>query len=112
MPYALKGIDVALFSVFKSLGLKVSVRPVLDPIEFHDYDKSRYDQYESSFYKWDWHTGDRKYHDLGKWENRLTKEEFARKRGLRTRAGKDFHPIKLSEVGANDEGWEEIMKVS
>jgi hypothetical protein len=30
MPFALKGIDVAVFSVFRSLGLNVSVRPILD----------------------------------------------------------------------------------
>jgi len=31
MPFALKGIDVAVFSVFRSLGVEVSVRPILDP---------------------------------------------------------------------------------
>ena len=30
MPFALKGIDLAVFSVFRSLGLKVIVRPMLD----------------------------------------------------------------------------------
>ena len=112
MPYALKGIDVALFSVFKSLGLKVSVRPVLDPKGLDGYDESRYDQYERSFYNWDRHTGNGRYEDPEKWENRLTEKEFAKRRGVRTRAGKDFHSIKLSDVGDYDQGWEEIMEVN
>ena len=34
-----------------------------------------------------------------------------KKRGVRTRAGKDFHPVKLSDVGGNEEGWNDIMEV-
>ena len=30
LPHALKGIDVVLYSVFRSLGMKVHVRPVLE----------------------------------------------------------------------------------
>lgn len=29
LPWALKGVDVAIYSVFRSLGLEVSVRPIL-----------------------------------------------------------------------------------
>ncbi|KAE9370595.1 hypothetical protein N431DRAFT_442410 [Stipitochalara longipes BDJ] len=31
LPFALKGIDMALFTIFRSLGLSVFVRPMLDP---------------------------------------------------------------------------------
>lgn len=30
MPYALKGIDVAIFAVFRALGLRVIVRPIIE----------------------------------------------------------------------------------
>ena len=29
LPFALKGVDVVLYTVFRSLGLKVKIRPVL-----------------------------------------------------------------------------------
>jgi hypothetical protein len=78
MPYALKGIDVALFSVVKSLGLKVSVRPLLDPREMEDYDESVYDQYESSFNEWNPRTYRRMRKDEEKFKNRMSREEFKR----------------------------------
>lgn len=39
MPYALKGIDVAIFSVFQKLGLDVSVLPVLQGDWYEDYNE-------------------------------------------------------------------------
>ncbi|KAL3419488.1 oxidoreductase [Phlyctema vagabunda] len=39
LPFALKGIDVAVFSVFKALGLMPSIRPILDNDNFRDHDK-------------------------------------------------------------------------
>jgi len=33
LPFALKGVDVVIYTVFRSLGLKVEVRPVLEDIE-------------------------------------------------------------------------------
>jgi hypothetical protein len=39
LPHALKGIDVVLYSVFRSLGLKVHVRPVLEE-EFSEEENS------------------------------------------------------------------------
>lgn len=32
LPFALKGVDVVIYTVFRSLGLKVNVRPVLEGI--------------------------------------------------------------------------------
>lgn len=113
MPYALKGIDVALFSVFKSLGLEVKVRPVLDPEDFDEYEGAPYEEYERSFYQEDWRTGKRTYNDEEAWKNRLTEGEFMKQRGVITRAGEDFHSIKLSGVGGYDgAGWQEIVDVS
>jgi hypothetical protein len=40
MPYALKGIDVVIFSVFQRLGLQISVLPVMeDGDDDDDYDE-------------------------------------------------------------------------
>jgi hypothetical protein len=33
LPFALKGVDVVIYTVFRSLGLKVKIRPVLEDIE-------------------------------------------------------------------------------
>jgi len=48
LPHALKGIDVVIFTIFKSLGLKTEVRPVLDE-EFNeeerDYGDENFDDY-------------------------------------------------------------------
>src|SRR5438270_9077414 len=33
LPFALKGVDVVIYTVLRSLGLKVKVRPVLEGIE-------------------------------------------------------------------------------
>lgn len=51
LPHALKGIDVVLYSVFRSLGLKVHVRPVLEQ-EFSEEENTekrwdKPDEYES-----------------------------------------------------------------
>jgi hypothetical protein len=112
MPYVLKGIDVALFSVFKSLGLNVSARPLLDPKEIEDYDDNSYDRYEDSLCEWNPQTHSRVHKDEEEWKNRLSREEFEKKTSVTSRAGKDFHSIKLSHVGGNEEGWEELMEVS
>ena len=42
----------------------------------------------------------------------MSREEFEKKRGVRTRAGKDFHSLKLSDAGHNGEGWEALIEVS
>jgi len=40
MPFALKGIDVVIFSVFRKLGHAISVLPVMEDFE---YDEEEYD---------------------------------------------------------------------
>ncbi|TVY39200.1 hypothetical protein LSUB1_G003079 [Lachnellula subtilissima] len=53
LPHALKGIDVVIFTIFRSLGLKTQVRPVLDQ-EFNegerDYNDAEFneEEYEKS----------------------------------------------------------------
>jgi hypothetical protein len=36
LPFALKGVDVVIYTVFRSLGLKVNVQPVLEDIELDE----------------------------------------------------------------------------
>ncbi|TVY33603.1 hypothetical protein LSUB1_G007087 [Lachnellula subtilissima] len=76
MPFALKGIDVAIFSVFLKLGLKVSVRPVLQDKNNSDDEYSDEDIYDS----------DESQHVLSKHERTQN-------------VGDAFHPIKFLEGG-------------
>jgi hypothetical protein len=39
MPYALKGVDAILFSVFHALGMKVTVRPILGQEGWEEYEE-------------------------------------------------------------------------
>jgi hypothetical protein len=32
LPFALKGVDVVIYTVFRSLGLEIEIRPVLDEL--------------------------------------------------------------------------------
>jgi hypothetical protein len=43
MPYALKGIDATLFSVFHALGMNVAVRPILGEGGWETYDENAYE---------------------------------------------------------------------
>jgi hypothetical protein len=45
LPFALKGVDVVIYTVFRSLGLKIEIRPVLEEIEDEYYQDQRH--YES-----------------------------------------------------------------
>ena len=38
LPFALKGVDVVIYTVFRSLGLEVEIRPVLDESRY-EYDE-------------------------------------------------------------------------
>ncbi len=44
MPDALKGLDLVVHNVFSSLGLKVEIRPILDPFELEQMEKLQYDE--------------------------------------------------------------------
>jgi hypothetical protein len=111
MPYALKGIDVALFSVFKSLGLEVFACPLLGPSEFDNYE-SLYYWYKESFYEYDQETGLRVRKEGKKWQNMLSRAEFDKERGWRSRVGDDFYPLTLCDNGGDDESWPRTMQVS
>jgi hypothetical protein len=43
MPYALTGVDLVVHNVFRSLGLEVKVRPLLDQSELDDMDEFEYE---------------------------------------------------------------------
>lgn len=37
LPFALKGVDVIVYTVFRSLGLDLKIKPVLDALNGNDY---------------------------------------------------------------------------
>jgi len=43
MPYSLTGVDLVVHNVFRSLGLEVKVRPLLDQSELYDNDEFEYE---------------------------------------------------------------------
>jgi len=43
MPYSLTGVDLVVHNVFRSLGLEVKVRPLLDQSELYDMDEFEYE---------------------------------------------------------------------
>jgi hypothetical protein len=49
MPYVLKGVDMVVYNVFSSLGLKVKIRPLLDQSQLDEEDEYEYDR-DRSFY--------------------------------------------------------------
>ena len=52
MPYALKGVDATLFSVFHVLGMNVIVRPILGNDAWEEYDEDTCGGYESDPDDW------------------------------------------------------------
>jgi len=72
MPYALKGVDATLFSVFHVLGMNVIVRPILGNDAWEEYDEDTCGGYESDPDDWS-----------EKWEERKAV----------TRVGKEFTSI-------------------
>jgi hypothetical protein len=82
MPFALKGIDVAVFSVFRSLGLKVSVRPILD----------------TSNLEW--------------MDGTASSEEESQESSDISKIGNAFHELQLRDVGGYDNSEDEVRQVS
>jgi hypothetical protein len=76
MPYALKGVDATLFSVFHVLGMNVIVRPILGNDAWEEYDEDTCGGYESDPDDWS-----------EKWEERKAV----------TRVGKDFTSIVVAD---------------
>ena len=76
MPYALKGVDATLFSVFHALGMTVIVRPILGNDAWEEYDEDAYDGDESDPDDWS-----------EKWEERKAV----------TRVGKEFTSIIVAD---------------
>jgi hypothetical protein len=85
MPFALKGIDMALFSVFRALGLNVFVRPILAQDSLEDYYDSRYEEYRR---------------ELGENVQPLEVYEFIERSS--SLIGDKFHPV----IFSNDEPWQ------
>jgi hypothetical protein len=99
MPFALKGIDVVLFSVFRSLGFNVTVRPILDS------DALRYCEETLCYIDFEEYKREHKRAD----EDEFTRKWYER-RGDITRVGDGFHGLKLSNDGT-DESLDEMEKV-
>lgn len=96
MPWALKGVDVAIYSVFRSLGLDVFARPILKnnstiegiwerKVEMHYYNQG----------------------NLGRGE--FEEPDFPLEGP--TRVGTDFHATVLDSSGGYESSWEEDLKV-
>jgi hypothetical protein len=116
MPCALQGIDVVLYSTFRTLGLKPEVRPLLDPSTMEDLVGGWDDMYASLddvFYQHE--KEDYKQHPLrfaellgfereemeksGTYPDFLSYEEWKRKKANASRVGMDFHPLRCCETG-------------
>lgn len=112
MPFALKGIDAVFFSVFRSLGLKVNARPMLNFEHFGWFDKIRLSKSFSDYEK------NNKYPDQGgdsqkKWGKRQKfGSDWHKKRREITRVGDAFHELRLGDVGGHDDDSEMIAEVS
>jgi hypothetical protein len=52
MPYALKGVDATLFSVFRALGMNVTVRPILGTEAWDEYYENTYEGEDESDEEW------------------------------------------------------------
>ena len=46
LPHALRGVDMVVYTVFKSLDLEVQIRPILDNGDLHEIDARQYERYE------------------------------------------------------------------
>lgn len=64
MPYAPKGVDAAIFSVFRSLGLTVKVRPVLNNSDFTEIEEFYYEQEMETM------KGDEPYRSYRRWQRK------------------------------------------
>jgi hypothetical protein len=96
LPHALKGIDVVLYSVFRSLGLNVHVRPVLE-VEFSEEENAEKEWSKPDEYEKQSHTITRAAPDFRKMVMRA--EESA---GDVENYEVSFHQIPLTERGSAD----------
>jgi len=113
MPFALKGIDMVVFSVFRSLGLHVRVSPILAPDyeEESPYDSSS-DEMHEAYLKAVIHEDSR---DKTRSEKDLDSEGYNSKLGQKgkvTRVGDAFQDLKVSSAGGHDYAEAELQEVS
>jgi hypothetical protein len=93
MPYALKGVDATLFSVFHALGMNVLVRPILGNDAWEEYSENTYEGGDESDEEWI--------------------EKVEERRGV-TRAGKEFTSIIVTDerIEEGDDPSKVILSVS
>jgi len=106
LPFALKGIDLALFTIFRSLGLSVTARPMLDEDdeELSSIDERRFEQeFEESNESLNEHR--EKLADLG-FDHPCRAGE-----GFGCRIGDGFSPTVIEKGGGYGMRWEESEKV-
>jgi hypothetical protein len=81
MPFSLRGIDAIIFSVFRALGLKVLVVPVLGDEAWDEWEQVREEKWMQKIY------GDEPMAEGG--------EEEEEGNGDKTRVGKSWHKMRL-----------------
>ncbi|KAE8442380.1 hypothetical protein EG329_003396 [Mollisiaceae sp. DMI_Dod_QoI] len=87
MPWALKGIDVAIYSVFRSLGLDVSANPILEKND--TIERMEEERLEEFYQKHGW--------------DYSLKPDFAERGSVRV--GSAFHALVVDDSGGCDMGW-------
>lgn len=81
MPWCLKGIDVTIYSIFRTLGLRVFVRPMMDPKDhrLQSFDENRQSRNPDKNFPPVFRIGDKfrkmKFDDSGGYDMRTEDEE-------------------------------------
>ncbi|TVY24124.1 hypothetical protein LHYA1_G006670 [Lachnellula hyalina] len=83
MPFSLRGIDAITFSVFRALGLKVLVAPVLGDEAWDEWEQAREEKWMQKIY------GDEPMAEGG------VVEEEEENAGDKTRVGKSWHKMRM-----------------
>jgi hypothetical protein len=87
MPYSLRGIDAITFSVFRALGLKVLVAPVLGDEAWDEWEQVREEKWMRKIYSEEGGGGDEP----------MEEEESGEEEGNgdKTRVGKNWHKMRM-----------------
>lgn len=87
MPYSLRGIDAIAFSVFRALGLKVLVAPVLGDEAWDEWEQVREEKWMRKIYS----------EEDGGGDEPMEEEESGEDEGNenKTRVGKSWHKMRM-----------------
>ncbi|KAE9373080.1 hypothetical protein N431DRAFT_337950 [Stipitochalara longipes BDJ] len=102
LPSILQGVDMAFYSVFKSLGLKTEILPLLDISPLEEMDEMEYEREEEYYheYQYDRDESDDDYPSCGCCIPAFPNfEEWKAKRPKYDRIGTRLHAMKFAESG-------------